>query len=981
MSNKPDYTQVIAAATLVAPSNIIPFPLKKTSLLGLAVAALSLTGPIYAQVDQSIEEISVTGSRIQRSGMTTPTPVTTIGADELSYMAPTTLMDALEQLPQFIGNTTPSTVNTWSGNAGASILNLRGVGSNRTLTLLDGRRIVASTRVGTTDVNIFPEGIIQRVETVTGGASAAYGSDAVAGVVNFILDTSYEGFEVNVQTGMTSRGEGENHKFSLAGGTQVGSRTHLVVAADHYEHKGIRDWDEYGWYQDWGMLTNPEWSEADPAGTHPQRIVLPNLRSRAFTHGGLITSGVLADNHFLPDGSLVPFEDGAVVSGNVQSGGSGDDMAHRYWPSTANNRSSLFAHVTYDLSDNLEWFAQALYGRSEVERDKGPNMMNGPWAATIYVDNPYLDESLRQQMIGAGETSFGFSRSGGNDLGGSMHVMENETYSFTTGLAGEVGGWRMNAYYQYGWNDQLVELRDTVRIDRIYRAMDVVRHPNSGEIICRSTLTVPNDGCVPTNFFGEGAVSAASRAYIQGTEDLHPTGGPLALDQEVNQHFAEITIDREFFEGRVSGPISLALGASYRRDAFEQDPSIKPGVDTGGENCFRGAEEAAVAGYQGVPPAYRGCVSRFERASVAEVSGRFDVKEVFAETLIPLVQGVSGVEALDLSLAWRYADYENSGGVQSWKGGLDWSVNEDLRLRTTISRDVRAGTLSERFDTSVAGTNVTDRWVAGEPTYAATSISGGNISVAPEEADTRVVGFVYQPSALPGFGFSVDYFDVEIDGAINSLGVQRTIDGCFEDNIPTLCGRIVRGDPEPGEEYGPITLVTNTFLNVDQARVRGVDIELSYRMQLGAGNLSFRGLMSNLREASTTIDEVLNEQVGEMARPEWRGNFSANYLIGPWSIYLQQNFTSSTVFDLDWASGIDVTNNRVSSYSTTNFRLGYQFDRGSEWNVFFNVRNLFDRTPPRAPGMFGDFFGSSYTNAGTFDTIGRQYTLGLGYRF
>jgi iron complex outermembrane recepter protein len=956
------------------------------------LSALAATGVAHAQditpqsAQAELDEVLITGSRIQRSGMTTPTPVTSLTAEELSYMAPTTLIDALDQLPQFIGNTTPATVNTWTGNAGASILNMRGIGSNRTLMLLHGRRIVPSTRLGTTDVNLFPEAIIRRVESVTGGASAAYGSDAVAGVVNFILDTDYEGFQVNLQGGQTSRSQGENWKLSAAGGLPLGERSHLVVAGDYYEHDGIRNLDKYDWYQDWGMVTNPAWSASDPPGTNPQRIYVPNLRSRNTTEGGLITSGALAGTHFLQDGTPAPFESGDLVGAGWQSGGSGDDMAHYYWPMTANERGSLFAHWKYDVADNLEFFVQGLYARGRVERDKGPNMMHGPWIARVFVDNPYLDEGLRQQMIDAGQTFFSFARSGARDVGGSMHFMENQTYSFTTGVQGEVASWRLNTYYQYGWNDQDVELRDTVRIDRIYRSMDAVRHPDTNEIVCRSTLSVPDDGCVPGNFFGDGSVSAAAKAYIQGTEDLRPGGGPLALIQKVDQHFAEVALDRDFVEGRRAGPISLAVGASYRRDTFDQRGSIQPTVDTGGPACFRYAEEVAPPGqtplYNWVPPAYRGCVGRFERASANNVDGSFDVKEVFTETLVPLVRGARGAQSLDLSLAWRYADYEGSGGVHAWKGGLDWSLTQDLRLRGTVSRDIRAGTLSERFDTSVAGTNVTDRWLAGEPTYAATQIQGGNQTVNPEEADTRVIGAVYQPSAVPGLGVSVDFFDVKVDGAISTLGVQRTIDGCFEDNIQTLCNRITRGVPEPGEELGPISLIVNTFLNVDQARTRGVDIETSYRRSVGNGSLSVRGLMSRIREASTTIDGVLNEQAGQITRPQWRGNVSSTYSVGSWSVYVQQNYTSSTVRNLDWVSGVDIHDNGVDSYMTTNLRLGYRLAAASgDWQVFLNVRNLFDKTPPLAPGAFGDFFGSSFTNAGTFDTIGRQYVAGVRFGF
>jgi outer membrane receptor protein involved in Fe transport len=583
-----------------------------------------------------MEEISVSGTRIQRSGMTTPTPVTSMTTQELRQLSPTTLMDALSQLPQFSGNQTPATVNTWTGNSGGAILNLRGIGGNRTLTLLNGRRIVSSTRIGTTDVNIFPEAVMQRVEVVTGGASAAYGSDAVAGVVNFILDTDFEGVKGSVQGGISERGDGDNYKLSLATGTQIGENMHVLLAGDYFHSAAVKNYDDRNWFDSWGVINNP-----DPNG--PDRIHARNLHSRAYTAGGLVTTGPFAGTQFLDDGTPAPFFDGDIVSSAGQSGGSGYDMSSRYWPTTENTRGSLFGYVSYDIDADWTVYAQGLYGHSNSTTDKGPNMMYGSWGGKLFVDNAYLPAALRQQMVDAGVESVSFNRAGSRDLGGARASMDNDTYSITTGFEGEVSGWRVNGYYQYGINKQRIDLTNVVRLDRIYRSLDAVQDP-MGRIVCRSTLTHPDDGCVPTSFLGDGAVTAEARDYIQDDE---------RAIQDVDQHFAEVTVDGELFEGW-AGPVSLAVGASYRRDGFDQvgDPA---GIGSGDAGCLTGAE-AVQAGYKGLAAAYQGCTGRFERGSVAEVSGSFNVKEVFAETLVPLVDGAPFAQSVNLSLAARYAD-------------------------------------------------------------------------------------------------------------------------------------------------------------------------------------------------------------------------------------------------------------------------------------------------------------------------------------
>ncbi|MEP7247907.1 MAG: TonB-dependent receptor plug domain-containing protein, partial [Gammaproteobacteria bacterium] len=252
---------------------------------GAAVAEEAGDAPGAAAA--KMEEIHVTGSRILRDGMTTPTPVTALSMSDLHVMAPTTLGAAVTQLPQFINSAVPegAPASGWTGASGASILNLRGVGQSRTLVLLDGRRVVASTRKGTLDVNLLPDSLVKSVEVVTGGASAAYGSDAVSGVVNFILDSQFTGFKSQLQGGVTEIGDNRNYTVSLAGGVPLGERAHLIGSVDYYHADAIEDARSRDWQQSWGVIPNPLAAQAG----RPARLTRPNVRSRQFTEGGLIT--------------------------------------------------------------------------------------------------------------------------------------------------------------------------------------------------------------------------------------------------------------------------------------------------------------------------------------------------------------------------------------------------------------------------------------------------------------------------------------------------------------------------------------------------------------------------------------------------------------------------------------------------------------------------------------------------------------------
>jgi len=943
---------------------------------------LAIAGPAFAQesppeepeqsasteASAGMQEVHITGSRIQREdGMTTPTPVTAVSAQELQQLAPTTLMAGLDQLPQFVGNETTATTFTWTNNAGASTLNLRGLGANRTLTLLDGRRVVPSTRLGSTDVGIFPEPLVARVDVVTGGASAAYGSDAVAGVVNFILDTEFTGLKGDLQTGISDRGDNKNYKIALSGGMPIGDKMHLLLSADYFKSEGIDGYEDRDWNEGWGVINNPAYRTDK---TVPQRITVKNLHSRAYTQNGLITSGPLAGTQFLADGTPARFFPGTIISDNAQVGGSGEDIGPEYSVLPTTKRGSLFAHLKYDLNDDTELYVQGIHGYSFSHFKNGANLVYGAWAGTIFADNAYLPESLASQM--APGTSFSFGRAGNDDLSNQFAEMVNNTSSITTGVKGKISDWRYNGYYQYGQNRQTVDLLAVPRIDRLYRSMDSIVGPN-GQIICRSTLSNPNDGCVPGNFFGSN-LSEEALDYIIGQKTLRSI---------TKQHYVEGAVDGEVFDGW-AGAISLALGASYRRESVNQ-AGTPPGTSTGEPGC---TPTDTSQGYDGLPNAYSNCYGIYERASMATVVGSYEVKEVFAETLVPLLKDLPFAKGLDLSAAVRHAHYSGSGGVVSWKGGLDWTPYADLRIRGTLSRDTRAGSLAERFDLSSGGASANDPFREGNPNYAFTAISGGNAEIDPEKADTKVLGFVYQPSYLEGFALSVDYFDIKTDDAIATLGVQRIIDACFE-GAASLCSRITRG-PD-----GLINNVLNTYLNVNETRATGWDIETSYRRPInvfgGGENLTLRAFFSHMTELSTTVDGIVDDNAGQTGltgpvgsiggAPDWRGTMTVGYSRGPLSVSVQERWINSGTYDASWVEGRDIDTNRVSGIFYTNLRLGYDFERGDgTLQAYVNVSNLFDRDPVVA-ATYSDFFGSSHTNEALFDKLGRTYVAGVKLNF
>lgn len=977
------------------------------------------------------QPIVVTGSRIANVGMQAATPVTSVTSQELDVLSPSTLISAVSQLPQFYGNTNNDVRSGFFGSPGAGNLNLRGLntgGSGRTLTLLDGRRVVPANGYGSVDINIMPQALIQRIETVTGGASAAYGTDAVAGVVNFILDTDYEGWEASVEGGITSRGDHETVTISGTWGTRLGDRAHLLLSAEFYHANRVLHYGGRGWYQGWSLINNPLATAANP--DEVRYLKLPNVVSSIATHGGLINSGVPATSalyrrYFEPDGSLAPFVLGtgtATSAHSIANGGSGDDATlDMAVLAPESQRASGFAYLDFDVTPSLTVFAQGLAGQSMTDQpDHGGRFANVPGIdtrITIYRENAFLPAAVRQIMVEEDLASFQMNVVGSRaGLGRASRLkQDNHTYSGTLGFqwdipAGLFDGWRVDGYAQYGTADNK-GYQQGVLLDRIAAAVDDVVNPANGQIVCRAALVNPSKwgDCVPLNLFGEGNASDAAIAYATQFTPGQTISSPLYFQPDgyasgktvsftsglgkvyntrTEQIVADLSASGELFQGW-AGPVVAALGASYRREEIEQivyDPS-NPASDPG---VFPAAGDPAL---RGVPTYSATRSSMIQNSTVANVHGSYDVKEAFGEIQLPLLSDVPFFAQLNLLASGRYAEYAGSGGIWAWKAGIDWQVYNDLRLRGTVSRDIRAATLLERFNqTGGVGTVTRDPVFPNDGTQTFSSRAGGNPNLDPETSKTYTVGFVFQPRFAPGLSSSVDYWNVDIDGAIGSLGFQRIVDDCFASPGSGVCSLVTR-DPVTNR----LSQVRNITQNIAAAAGRGIDVELGYTrpISLFAENerLSLRLFWSHLIENSTTTDRAnpdtyfdLAGQTGVGVLPKDSVTATQSYDIGRFNLSLSQRFISDGVYNKRYnLPGVrrDVLDNSVPSVLYVNLAARYAWDiGGGSLELYGNVQNLFDRDPPITPTVFDASLAQTgnQVNAGLFDLLGRRFTLGVRFK-
>ncbi|MCW2395944.1 MULTISPECIES: TonB-dependent receptor plug domain-containing protein [unclassified Sphingobium] len=903
------------------------------------------------------QDIVVTGSRIQASGFTAPTPTSVISTAQIQSVAPTRVDDALRLIPAF--STTGNGVARALSSA-TVVADLRNVGAQRTLVLVDGRRHVATAPEGTVDLGVIPAILIERTEVVTGGASASWGSDAVSGVINLILKSKLQGVEGTVQSGISQYGDAQNVLAGLAAGTSFGGgRGHILIGGEYSKNEGIgqtpyrpRPWVSRG------VAGNSAYAQ----NGLPATIYADDVRRTDLWEGGLITSGPLRGTTFLPGQQTGQFGYGEVFGNRmiggtsnyteiINPGGNLQQPVERY---------SAMARVSYEVVDNLTLFAEGSFARSITNgyfaepRQQGSVTGNPTCSATtipggqtgnvlVPITNPYLSDDFRTRALAAGVTCFNFGRSLREQGLGAVrgHVGSPSVYRGVVGVEGTLGDWSFDAYYQYGRNHFVQEYVGQINMINYRKAIDAVR--SGSNIVCRVNADANplNDdpACAPLNLFGFGSPSQEAIAYITGTS---------RFDLITKQQVAAFSANGALFEGW-AGPINAAFGAEYREE------SIDATVDA-----------ISQAG-------------QWQSGARQPISGSYNVKEVFGELAIPLLKDLPFIRSFDLNLAARYTDYSTSGGVTTWKVGGTWELSSELRLRATRSRDIRAGNFAELFaPTTVARQNIRDPRRSTNYTVEVASL--GNPNLDPEKADTLTAGIVYQPRWLDGLRLSVDYYDIDIKGVIGTISANEVLERCYVDGISDFCGLVTTSGGAPA---GDITGVTVRFENLDRLKTKGVDFEAAYRSSLenifgqGAGSLSIRLLGTYLDTLATTAVSTASteERAGEYVTPHWRVSGLVTHELGRLTSTLDLRWLQGGKIDNDFVVGtgtlnsINFNDTKNTFYTNATFTVDVSRDADRSREMFIRLNNIFNVAPP-----FPD------QASPLFDQVGRAFRVGLRFK-
>ncbi len=896
-------------------------------------------------------EITVTGTRI--SGFTSPTPVTTVGRAELESKAVSTVSELLDDVPQLRIN---QNIGKSSEPVGASNADLRGLGSQRTLLLIDGRRVAFTDPAGTIDTNIVPVALINNVEIVTGGASAAYGSDAVAGVVNFVLDKQLKGLKVDASYGQTIYDD--HHRPTINAAYGVGlldDRLHLTVAGDYMHNDGQTAQASRPWGRNkTALLTNPAYT---PTNGQPRLLIADNSRFTQMTAGGVLTraSGLnLAQRLGFPagtgvqfdrNGNPVPFNYGTNIGGTFMTGGDGASLVDEGNILPEIERLTGYGSLRYEWSDNLTMFADFLYSRVDVLSDLSPNRDDAGF--TIRNDNAFLPATLRTAMAAAGLTTISVGRMNFED---QISLFDNSTEvrRLTFGLEGRFGNsWRWDVSGQNGRNDY-ESISHFNRINNRWTlGLDAVVNPATGQPICRALLNNPNPtaaqdpyrdirDCVPINTFGAGAIDARALAYYRGTS--------WTRSRQEQDVFAANLEGAPF--ATWAGDVKLAIGAEYRRERTEMTSDL--------DSALR----------------------RWRSVNAQPFTGEFDVKEGYAEIVVPLARGSRWADNLDFNGAVRYTDYSLSGGVTTWKAGLGYSPIPDLRFRGTVSRDIRAPNNFELFSrgNQVINAIIDPRTNTSRPTV---QITSGSTALQPEKADTITVGAIVQPAGIPGLRASVDYYSISIKQAISTVTSQSIVDYCHAGR-DEFCAGVIRDGVT-----GMITQINVTPFNADSLKTSGVDFELQYRLPLLGGDLKLRGLANYVIEISTTSNGVTEDYVGlagigapPQGLPEWRVNLDADYAIGDLRLGASYRYIDGGKFDTRFnLTRLDLADNTVPGRSYVDLSAAYKLNPAVE--IYGRVENLFDADPPITPNSIAT---PTIANSQFFDRRGTFFVVGARLR-
>jgi outer membrane receptor protein involved in Fe transport len=908
--------------------------------------------------------ITVTGSRIH-DGRDMAVPVAILASDEIEAQSPANLSDLVNQLPSISPGSTSgnSSGNLSNGLAGINSVNLRGLGATRTLVLVDGRRSIGSAINGVVDINTIPQALVRRVEVVTGGASAQYGSDAIGGVVNFILDTDRRGMSLKADQGVTTQGDGAYRRLeATAGLSLLDGRMQVLLNGDHFEQEGVssikRSWNGSGYFQ----INNPAYT---PANGQPERIVGAGVGPATYTSGGLVASGPLRGTYFLGDGRTGQLNYGAYAPavGGWMTGGDTDVTLAGHLGSNSlipdEDRTGLFGRTSFAISSAATVFGQLSWnryrGRSEYQRTPSTGV-------AIRQDNAFLLSrypSIAGAMKDLGLASVSIGTSNANlPVPGSDN--RRDVYRF---LAGAEGHWRVlgqdwnwSGSFQHGATEAREELVNVWNTARMTLAQDAVSL--NGQSVCRSSLADPLNGCVPIDRLGGGIPSAAALAYVFGPQRPR-------RDETISQDVASIGADGQVIQ-LPGGAAALAVGAEWRREG------IRATVDQ----------------------AYR---SGWLYGNYQPAEGHYEVKEAFAELRLPILPDL-GVEG-----AVRVTDYSTSGTVATWKAGATWTPVKGLRLRATHSRDIRAPNLADLFAGATSRTN-TVILPSAAPISGSTQVLEQTLSnpdLKPERAHSWTAGALVIPRFLEGLSASFDYFSISIDDAIGSVTAQNTVNLCYS-GATIYCPNLVFSDKT-------LASILVRPVNFASQRERGFDAGISYRTPLAAISSGLPGVFRVNGSVTHYISNVVDNGVfpvdyagvngdstfGSPAVPSWTYRVSAFWEADPVTLNVVARGFGAGVYGNDFkecSSSCPVSttryrtinDNHIAGATYLDASLRIRFKSGThDGAVTVIATNILDKAPvPVGNGPDGNNWPAyAQTNRLLYHVVGRVFRMSASVNF
>lgn len=989
-------------------------------VLGIALVSAPAFAQDAAEEGASAEQsdIVVTGSRIARPDLEVTSPVTVVGAEEITARQPNAAEDLLRDLPAVRPALGPGVNN---GGDGSASVNLRGLGDNRTLVILDGRRIVPFGLDGSVDLNVIPTGLVERVDIVTGGASSVYGADAVAGIVNFITRRNFSGVDLSANYRISERGDATQYRADLLiGGNLEDGRGNVVLGLGY--------------------------SNRNPLLATSRKIAKVPISSANGLYNGstgavpaIFQSGLQSATN--PNG-LPTAGFGAVIDPTTGSfrAATQNDLFNTNLGTyfmTPLERFNVYAAGRYEVTDNIEVYSSAMFTRNKATLALASSGTFGnPF--NLPLNNPYLPAGARAQLCAANGISVADCGTAAAmttgtaqtvrvvpsrrlaEYGPRANPIESNMFQVQTGLRGDItDSIKFDVSAQYGetsQNQQRLNWGSSSKVQQALLAYDS-NGTAPGGLVCSNTA----NGCVPLNLFGpDGSITADQIAFI----DLD-----AQIRRLVQQGVVTASISGDLFgltSPFASSPIAFSIGAEYRKLKAKATPDAPSRIQ--GEVLGTGAR---------TPPDI----------------GQYDVKEIFGEIIIPLIED-SFIHKATIEAGIRYSDYSTTGTSTTWKAGGTIEPIEGIKFRGMYQVAVRSPNILELHQSPVQGlSNLTSDVCAGaaptaprnlcEATGAPTGTYGGisqpssgqinvttsgNPNLDVERAKTYTLGLVFQPTFVPRFSITLDYFNIKINDLISAPSQNDILDGCYSTALnpartPNAFCALISRNPLTGSlnGAGETPGVKLASSNLGKLTTAGVDLGMNYTLPLdevfGSGNgklrFGFNATWLDYYRSQATPNSINRECAGYYStsctnpRPEWKWNSRIGYSDGPIDVSLMWNHVSSVQLERERPAGTPLNTpapgglkpfctirnamgicqdgilpafRQIDAYDY--FDLSVRFDVNDNFELGFLVENLFDKKPPLVgAGVAGTAFNNGNTMPTTYDVIGRSYTVSAKLAF